>query len=204
MALILLGLSTFTFSWPFSLAGIFERNRRDSLSEENKNLKAQIQEKDATIKALELQLGLAGTSETLPVLIKPGNSPYDTFSLLIPNNVSASVGEGIYVGSIKVGEIYEINERIARAKLLSSSGSVVGGRLNATGIEVEAKGIGGGVFEIFVPRGVEVNQGDSLITSNDETLATVVSIHDDGTLVRVLAAIPFNIYEVKEFNTEPR
>ena len=66
------------------------------------------------------------------------------------------------VENVVLGEVAEVYETSSKVRLYSSSGEQVTVFIGGEAIMAEAKGIGGGNFEIELPQNVDVFIGDSI------------------------------------------
>lgn len=182
------------------------------LAEENRALKKRLGEGNAKLwsyallekenrelKAL-LGRGTEAGYETIAaaVLAGPPRSPYGT--LLIDAGLLHDVLEGDDVflsGDIALGTIIEVLRDTAKVSLYSAAGAETEAVLGDAAFPVRARGRGSGEFEISVPRGLALTEGDLLRLPGTEPriLGVVQTIEDRPTdsFIRVLAAIPANI-----------
>ncbi len=188
---------------------------KKELLDENQELKNRIEELE-NLEALNVLLSdenerlktLLGRSEfrgervLASILIRPGRIPFDV--LLIDAGKQDGVTKGSFVvaqGSNVVGEITEVFETTSRARLFSSGGEVTPIVIGSENISAEAVGLGGGNYEITLPREVIIEEGDIISTSGIEAfvLGVVGSIEKKpaDAFQKILFKIPVNIQEVK-------
>lgn len=161
-------------TWLISHASFFSSKR--SLAEENEALKnrtsvleAQALNREKIAEENEELKKLLGRTEEHErtilgaILSKPNRSPYDT--LILDIGARHGVGEGDFVlalGTIVVGLVEEAYPLVSRVKLFSSPGERIPVILGSDTISAEAEGVGGGNFEIRLPREIGVKEGDSI------------------------------------------
>ncbi len=136
------------------------------------------------------------------VLVRPNRSPYDTLILDRGSLDGVSVGDFVTMegGQIILGTIIETSATGSKSKLYSSDGteiSVLVGDGNTPGV---AHGQGGSNFIVELPRGVDVREGDRVVTGEGEprVLGVVGEIEARSSDVfdRVRFKSPINIQEV--------
>jgi cell shape-determining protein MreC len=166
----------FTISNFFELTDVL--HSKSFLVIENKRLKNELTEaRQSLIKTNLLQkeneelkniLGRDSLSKNIlaRVLSKAPRSPYDTLIIdvgkdKVSKNSEVFAGEGILIGFID-----EVYQDTARVKLLSARGSTYEVEIGEEGIPATAEGLGGGNFEIRLPRGVDIEIGDAIISPN--------------------------------------
>ncbi|MEK7505437.1 MAG: rod shape-determining protein MreC [Patescibacteria group bacterium] len=134
------------------------------------------------------------------VLSAPPESPYDTF--LVDRGFGDGVLEKSFVtsGGGLIGEIVSVYPRNSLVRLFSSPGSRVAVRIGPSHIPAEAIGMGDGNFEITLPRGTGVAEGDfvSLSLVPDKVLGVVefVGVGSSDTFEKILLRLPVNLTEI--------
>ncbi|MCH7756791.1 rod shape-determining protein MreC, partial [Patescibacteria group bacterium] len=97
------------------------------------------------------------------VLARPALSPYDTFIIDVGRDHRISTGDRALVsGTFVIGEVTKVFQKTAQVKLFSSPGEKINVTLGTSNLLVVAEGRGGGNFEVTLPRGIEVKEGDTL------------------------------------------
>src|SRR3989304_2204585 len=87
------------------------------------------------------------------VISKPPRSFYDTLVVDAGSKEGIQVGEKVLYGdNIMIGEIAEVFEKTSKVRLFSSSGEVIDVTIGKRAVPALAVGIGGGNFEIQIPR----------------------------------------------------
>ncbi len=156
---------------------------RNVLANENERLKASLgrEEKEKVVYAA--------------IVKRPPGSPYDTFILDAGVEVGIQPGQKVISGTVLIGEIVEAGEGFSKAKLFSSPGNEFSGML-AGNIQIEAKGLGGGSFEVTLPIGASVSLGDSLtlpaISTKIFGLVQNITEKKDEGFKKILFSLPIN------------
>lgn len=191
------------------------RSKR-SLIFENDNLKAKI--KEAEFKLLEFEF-LKQENESLKellgrktfdkdgavlgaVLARPNVSPYDTFVIDIGENSGIQKGDNVFVQSnVFIGEINEVYKNTSMVELFSSPGKITQVSIGSQNISANAVGRGGGNFIVELPRGTEVEKGDTVTIPNIDIrlFAVVEEIESDPSspFVTILFKNPVNMNDIK-------
>jgi cell shape-determining protein MreC len=163
---------------------------RDILLSENKELKQ--------------RLGRHTTGETIlaAILVKPNISPYDTLIIDVGSNHGVFLGKRVIVSdSIVIGYVSDVLPNSSYVRLFSSPGEKVEMLLGREHIMVEALGMGGGNFQIMLPREVEISVGDPAIIPgiDAQIFGTVERIEFDSTdtVKRIFLKNPVNIAHLK-------
>ena len=97
------------------------------------------------------------------VLLAPPLSPYDV--LVLESGITQGVAVGDIVRSSRgtvLGKITEVFRNFSRATLFSSPGTKMPVRIGKEGIQAEAMGMGGGEFQLLLPRELLITVGDSV------------------------------------------
>lgn len=220
--LVIFGLSFFgVFSTPVKylanqLSQLFPVNilvswfhTKNSLIEENSELKKSLL--DANSKLLDRNIILEEnlrykklTEEDnegyiiSPVLLRPGFSPYDTIVLDKGEADGIYLGASVYFNSLIIGEVSEVGDHMSKTTLFSSSGKTFPVNINNNKLETEAKGLGGGTFEIMIPKNIKVEIGEVVTFANrpNKIIGLIEDIgekNDNDTFQRILFSLPINI-----------
>ncbi len=152
------------------------------------------------------------------ILSKPNQSPYDT--LLIDAGTSQGVVTGNTVfalGDVPIGRISDVYLNSAKVVLFSNPGETTQAMIsyqnltpsatNSTAsspnsnVFVNLVGRGGGNFEIVIPKGVVLEEGEQAVLPgiNDYVLGIVQKVISDprNAFTKVLLTSPINIEEQK-------
>ena len=98
------------------------------------------------------------------VLLSPPLSPYDILVLDVGAREGISSGDLVRsTNGSPLGRITEVFRDFSRAELFSTPGMETAIRIGEKGIQGKAKGIGGGEFQIILPREFEIAQGDPVV-----------------------------------------
>ena len=162
----------------------------DTLQKENVVLKDLLDRKDSKQKTV-----------LATVLVKPPLTPYDMLTLDIGEDYNVKVGDKVMVNAnIYIGEVSEVMPRASKVTLYSTPGRKLSVVLGASAVSVEAVGIGGGNFNIFIPREVEVKEGDVIvipsITANVFGIVEKVNFKETDSFQTILFKSPVNISEL--------
>ena len=136
------------------------------------------------------------------VLARPALSPYDTFIIDVGRDHRISTGDRALVsGTFVIGEVTKVFQKTAQVKLFSSPGEKINVTLGTSNLLVVAEGRGGGNFEVTLPRGIEVKEGDTLAVPdiNMQVLGIVerISITPVSPFQIVYFKSPINMAAVK-------
>ena len=127
---------------------------RDLLREENKELKKILGRSDERIKILAI------------VLAKPSQTPYDTLVIDVGQKHGVKKGNIILSENVVLGRIAEVFYSSSKVVLFSTAGQEITVSVGDDGVSAQAKGLGGGNFEIQLPKNTEVSVGDTIYLSN--------------------------------------
>ncbi|MCR4284137.1 MAG: rod shape-determining protein MreC [Parcubacteria group bacterium] len=188
---------------------------KELLVDENLRMKEQLMEKDMRLMTLgllekennELKNLLGRMTEErrsiiASVTLRPPQVPYDV--LIIDIGRDDGIEEGMLVGAygdILLGYVEKVFKDASRIRLYSSAGESINVLVDNTNIFTVASGVGGGNFEISLPRVDNVKEGDLIITpgANPFILGMAEFIKADmaDAFQRVFFRTPLNIQELK-------
>jgi cell shape-determining protein MreC len=188
-------------------------NSKSFLITENKKLKDELQtarETNIKINLLEKEnkelkniLGRRTEAQRIlaRVLSKAGQSPYGTIIIDVGLN-KVSKNQEVFSGdSILIGLIDEVYKKTAKVKLLSAPGTSYEVEIGEEAIPATAIGLGGGNFEIKLPRGVDIKIGDAVIAPNlSIRLLGIVDYVDaelQNSIQKILFKSPINTNQIK-------
>jgi rod shape-determining protein MreC len=136
-----------------------------------------------------------------PILKRPPFSFYDEFIIDIGKKDGLSTTSVVYAdGTVPIGFVKENLGRTSKVILFSSPGQKHEVLIGPKNIPALAKGIGGGQYMIELPQGVEVKEGDFVISSSlDAVIGKVVYVDRDMTKLfqKVLFSSLVNIYGLR-------
>lgn len=94
------------------------------------------------------------------ILARPNRTLYDTFVVDVGRRNGVSRGDRVFVvGEVAVGFVAEVYSRTSLIDLYSTPGRSTEVFLGEDSVAADAIGLGGGDFEVRIPRGVEVLKG---------------------------------------------
>jgi cell shape-determining protein MreC len=162
---------------------------------------------DTLQKENDMLKDLLGRNDTKPktilatILVKPPLIPYDTLTVDVGTNQNIKIGDKVIANAnIYIGEVSEVFLNTAKIVLYSTPGRKLAVVLGTNSVTVEAVGIGGGNFNIYVPKEVEVKEGDVItvpsITANVFGIVEKVNFKETDSFQTVLFKSPVNISEL--------
>lgn len=106
------------------------------------------------------------------------------------------VGSKVKRNDLVIGEVVEKNDNLILISLYSYPGKSTKAFFGKEKIEVEARGLGGGVFEVFIPKAYPAKLQDALILPDisPNFLGSVQSVQSspEETFQRILVGLPTN------------
>src|SRR5574343_28397 len=135
------------------------------------------------------------------ILKKPPFSAYDSYIIDIGTDHNIQIGDKAYsIGHVLLGEVKEINKSTSKVKLYSSYGEKFDVTIGKD-VEATAYGMGGGSFEVSLPRDTKVQERDIVTVPNIKVsvfgIVNKVIIDPVKTFYTILFSQPVNIYEQK-------
>ena len=132
------------------------------------------------------------------VLVKPPQVPYDSLIVDVGEDYQIKVGDKVMANAnVYIGEVSEVLSHSAKITLYSTPGRKLSVVLGLNLVTAEAVGMGGGNFNIFLPREIEVKEGDVIvipsITANVFGIVEKVNFKDRDSFQTVLFKSPVNI-----------
>ena len=136
------------------------------------------------------------------VLSRPNKSLYDTFVIGIGLDRGAVAGNLVLAsGNIIIGRIDAVYRSTATVTLFSTPGTENAVMVGPERISATAIGKGGGNFEIKLPRGVDVSEGDAVIFPgiSAKVFGIVEWVHAEpaDALQTILFKSPVNMLELQ-------
>lgn len=197
-----------------SLTSAFLRSRL-TLSEENRNLRKQIDELESRIVRLDSiekeyydLISLYGRtdsrSETIlgNVVAKPPQSPYDT--LIIDAGKVNSVEPGYFAyapGGLPLGRVDQVSADFSRVVAFSNVGEITQAVIERTGSALELSGIGGGNMQALVSQDLDVEIKDMILLPQfgGQVVGEVISVESrvTGATKELLIRLPANIFNLR-------
>jgi cell shape-determining protein MreC len=162
----------------------------ETLKKENETLKDLLGRQDTKLKTV-----------LTSVLAKPPQLPYDSLLIDIGEDQGIKVGDQVIANAnVYIGEVSEVLPHSAKVSLYSTPGRKLSVVLGVSAVTAEAVGIGGGNFNILLPREVEVKEGDVIvtpaITSNVFGIVEKVNFQDKDSAQTILFKSPVNVSEL--------
>ena len=151
--------------------------------------------------------GILGRSELKSqklgiVLNRPSFSLYDTLVIDIGRNNEVKILDKVYFNNLIIGEVVEVENNVSKVVLFSSPGKIFKAVVGEGRFEAEAKGVGGGGFEMLLPKGTVVKEGDPIVFNDISAkvfgFVSVVSTDPADAFQKVYFSLPVNIYEINE------
>lgn len=134
------------------------------------------------------------------ILAKPNVTPYDV--LMIDAGTEKNIKEGDKVfasGTVLLGEVESVSAGTARVLMYSTPGNITQVVLDSSGKYFNARGLGGGTFEVDVPRELEVKEGENFFYPGiDDVLLGVakkIEFESRDSFKKVIIQSPVNIQE---------
>ena len=136
------------------------------------------------------------------VISKPNRSPYDTLLLDVGVEHGVALGDQVFAHEeVAIGRIGEVYSGISRVKLFSSPGEEIEVTIGSEHVGAVAHGRGGGNFEVTLPRGVDIKEGDviSFPSISTEVLGVVekIQVTPADSFQTILFKNPVNMHELR-------
>lgn len=171
------------------------------LKKENEALKAEIQStlsNEEENNRLKESFGITDSLEyVFGQIIFRGGQKVSQNKIAVRVSGEVKVGENVYFKNIPIGKVEEVRAGLATVLLLSSPTNTFSVLVGSPAFESQARGLGGGSFEIFVPKGVEVAVGDTvgIPSFGNSSFSKISDISSDSAdaFQRVLFTFPFNL-----------
>lgn len=162
----------------------------------------ELQKENSDLKALMHHSSTSTSPYIAYIIKKPPFTAYDSYLIDIGKNSEIKVGAKVYaIGNVLLGEIVEINGTVAKVKLYSSYGEKYDVLVGKKNIQAVANGLGGGAFEVVLPKDADVYEGDTVtIPDLDVSVFGIVKnieVQSARSFSTVLFSQPLNIYEQK-------
>lgn len=187
--------------WPISNLSSWMVTK-STLIKENEALRQKVAELEG-VGALALSKDIEVSENMLSarVLKRPGNSPYDTILVDLGKDQGITLGQKVYVSDLLVGSVTGLFDSESIVTLYSAPGTQFTVLVGQEKHEAEAKGLGGGVMELLVPKGDKVAKGDKILSPENGVhffgRVESVEVLPEDAFQRVLFRTPFNIYTLE-------
>jgi cell shape-determining protein MreC len=190
-----------------------------ALIQENKELRSQLEHVHAAVLRMEALEGQIDELEEVlhrgdveairtvaAVITSPRKNLYQ--SIMIDQGADSGIvfGDQVFVDTVLVGNVVQVQPRGSNVLLYSRYGSVVAGVL-ADGTAVDLKGAGAGNYEIALIRGVEVAAGDVIFDRSFRR--NIIGVIDEVVFdprdpyQKVLARVPYNLNMLRQVIVMP-
>lgn len=136
------------------------------------------------------------------ILTYPPQTPYDIIIIDAGSNDFVALGNKVSMteGPI-LGLVSEVFPRSAKVRLFTTSGEKTNAVLERNEIPVILEGVGGGNFRISLPRNIDVEKGDRILSRDlsSRLLAVVgdVSAKSTDSFKEIIAKSPANIFNLR-------
>ena len=136
------------------------------------------------------------------VLSKPYLSPYDTLVIDTGLFDGVSVDDKVLAdGNTYIGYVSEVYDNFSKVVLYSSPGEKVKVLIGNSNIEKDATGLGGGNFEVQIPREIDIKEGDPIvipsISANVFGVVEKIEFKESDSFQNIIFKNPINIGELK-------
>ncbi len=202
-----------SFSETFSPSLSYFSSRKE-LYLENKELKAQVEsmaakisDRDLLRKENEELKGMLGRGNDRArvlavVLAKPNQTPYDTLIIDVGEKHGVKKDNIVVSENVVVGKIEEVFQTSSKVVLFSTVDQEQTVSVGYENISAQAIGLGGGNFEIQLPKNTDVSVGDTIYLPDIEPrIFGVVERIESGTtdaFERVLFRLPVNPFTISK------
>jgi cell shape-determining protein MreC len=133
------------------------------------------------------------------IIARPPVSLYDTFVVAHQSNKLVLGQKALAYGAIPVGEVVEVGKNTALVRLYSASGNRFPVLLGGSSETVEIVGVGGGNFEIRVPKSVPIAVSDKIhLPGSTSVLGVVEAVEEQesDSFKTVFVRSPVNIFKI--------
>jgi cell shape-determining protein MreC len=180
----------------------------DLLQEEKKALELELQrsslfrDENSALRALLRVQDEGGVVRNVAqVIAHPPATAYDTLLIRVPY-VIPDIGAPVFVGNIYIGTIEEVTANTALVRLVTSDTLTQDVFIGETSILL--KGTGGGTFEVTVPKGFEIAEGQiiSHVQFPTQPFAKVELIETDEVqaVQKVYLQALFSLHSIRYVN----
>ncbi|MFA4890085.1 MAG: rod shape-determining protein MreC [Candidatus Paceibacterota bacterium] len=187
---------------------------KETLSKENLVLKDKLAEMETKLLAYEILekenkelkdiMSWSNKNEFFAarVISRPPKSPYDI--LIVDAGSERGIKNGMQVwayDNILIGYVFEIFSDSSKIKLISFPGDETNAVLLSSNNQVIAAGKGDGNFEIKIPKSIEVNAGEKVVTFDVKSILIgiidKIEINPSDPFQKLYFRFPFNLQELK-------
>lgn len=135
------------------------------------------------------------------VLVKPGESPYDTIIVDAGSNKGIKEGMRVFApGGTLLGFVESYANRSSVIRLLSDPSMKIDTTLSRSGITLSLQGKGAGNFEVLLPKTTEIAVGDVVVepglSSRPIAQVEAIDVTEADSFQKLYLGIPTNIFEL--------
>lgn len=136
------------------------------------------------------------------VLSRPPISPFDTFIIDAGEKDGAAIGDKVAVeNNLIIGDITEVWPHTARVSLFSTPGRETMVQIGYAKVEVPARGVGAGAFEVNLPKSESASTGDAVVIPgiDPKIFGSVVSVEsqENEPFQLVRFGLPVNMNAIR-------
>jgi cell shape-determining protein MreC len=149
-------------------------------------------------------MGRATTTDYVlaAVLQKPPLAAYDELVLDVGSDAALTTGNMVYAsGNIPIGKVTEVLAHSSKVLLFSSPEQKFDVLVGSSNIPATAIGKGGGQYEVELPRGAQVSEGDNIsipsLKTNLYGIVSAIISNPSQPFEKILFSAPVNIYQLK-------
>ena len=163
---------------------------RNALAKENGDLRASLNLKQDTSHYIQAR-----------VLSKPPFAPFDVITIEGGAKAGIKVGQRVMVGTTYIGTVTSASDYTSQITLLSSPANKTDAFIGDNALPATLSGKGAGNFEVSLPQGSEVKEGDLVFATLGTDVLSIgkvasISQNEASTLMTVLIAFPFSLYDL--------
>lgn len=160
----------------------------------------ELESENETLKSILGRVDHDSTIVLSAILSKPNNTPYDTLIIDRGSEDGISSDDLVFVkGDVLIGEIESVSKKTSKVIMFSTPGNISQVVYADTGRYFNAKGLGGGTFEVDVTRDVEVSEGDLFfypgLDNNPIGVVRKIDFDPRDPFKKVLMKSPINIQD---------
>lgn len=186
----------------------------DTLREENIRLTLRAALFDEVIVERDRLYARFGQEPSVPgvlarIIAAPSRSPYDVLLIDAGSSDGIAVGDEAWFDiTLMLGTVESVSPHAARVRLFSSPGMETHVSVSGTSTGLfTAMGVGGGAFELSIPKDIAVEKEGALILPSEGHGALgfikEITTHDTDSFQTVRAILPINLFETRELVIRP-
>ncbi len=138
------------------------------------------------------------------IIAAPSRSPYDVVLIDAGSSDGIAVGDEAWFDiTLMLGTVESVSPHAARIRLFSSPGVETHVSVSGTSTALfTATGVGGGAFELSIPKDIVVEKESALLLPGEGHGALgfikEITVHDTDSFQTVRAILPINLFEARE------